>query len=161
MDDARRIFGALLALLLIAACSWINAIVVINATDAPLDVVVSTLAADHWLRGDSMYVASIEHFESGDVGAEDWQAIPAIGAHEAPASDDSTAPDGAVTPRVPPQTVVRIGTALNCRPTFDKCDRVGLVTVSLRGPHGSRTLEGAALRQAFRYERGTFALRYP
>ena len=161
MGRARQLLRIVLALLPLGACSWIHPIVVINASDGPLDLVVASLATGHWLRGDTLYVASLDRFEAGKVGAEGWRAIPVVGDHHAPAQGDSAASEATVTLRIPPQTVLRIGSALNCRPTFDRCDRVGIVTLSLRGVRGSLMLEGAALRQAFRYERGTFALRYP
>jgi hypothetical protein len=161
IDRAWRVVGTLLASLALAGCSWSHPIVVVNASDGALDVAVDALAADRWLRGDSLYVASLERFEAGKVGPEDWRGIPMVGDPDAPAAVDSAASNAMVTLRVPPRTVLRIGSALNCRPRFDRCDAVGIVSLSLQGLHGSRTLEGAALRQAFTFHQNTFALRYP
>jgi hypothetical protein len=151
----KRILTSLILLsmvLVLSSCSSIDDFVVVNRSDAPVEVIYTFMRSE---SGES-HVEQPRIMETTDLRKADrvWEEIPS-GQYVLDAKT------GTVAVRLAPGKALRLNTSVNYREGSEDADtKFGIVTLSLAGAKGSIKLEGRQARMFFRYEEKCHVLTY-
>lgn len=151
----KRVFislGLLVMVLSLSSCQSIDNFVVINRSDAPVEVIYIFIRASsgdiHVEEPRMMEAANLKDFD------RTWETVPSDQYLIEPQA-------GRVTVRLAPGKALRLNKATNYRKESAEADAdFGISSLSLIGARGSIRLEGRQARMLFKYEEKCHVITY-